>query len=224
VVPAGKKLKPEARNRLDAIRKFTELGSGWNVAMRDLEIRGAGELLGSSQHGQMISIGYSLFEDLIREEAQRLRGEGSPVSRQVRVEIPGDFYLPSAYVPDVTERIRIYRSVWKARSESDIDRWLDYLRDRFGDTGEPVENCALRARIGFLASEAGVEEVVVTSASARLVFAPGAEVDGRIDFPGRPSVKLEKTGRVIVTLGLRGIEEDARMDETLKLLRRLPRV
>ena len=219
IVPGNRKLKPEARNRLDAIRRFTELGSGWNVAMRDLEIRGAGELLGSSQHGQMISIGYSLFEELIREEAAKLKGEGEERSPEVRVEIPGDSYIPPEYVPDVSERVRIYRSFWRAGSEDDIDQWLSYLKDRFGEPEEPVRNCAVRARIALLARRSGVEEVVVGGSEARLVFSRGTKVRESLPVSGKFTVSLEKTGRIVLSLSLKGLPSSGGTERVLDLMR-----
>jgi transcription-repair coupling factor (superfamily II helicase) len=219
IVPEGRKLQPEAKNRLDAIRRFTELGSGWNIAMRDLEIRGAGELLGASQHGQMISIGYGLFEELIRQEARRLEGMDIEPDRDVRVEIPGDSFIPPPYVPDVSERVKIYRTVWRASSEKDIDEWIEYLTDRFGEPEEPVLNCAMRARIGYLARIAGIEEVVVSGATARIVFSPGTDVSRKAPDNLKVRVIVEKTGRIIANINLRDLTEKEKVRRTLSLLR-----
>jgi transcription-repair coupling factor (superfamily II helicase) len=219
IVPEGKRLKPEAGNRLDAIRRFTELGSGWNVAMRDLEIRGAGELLGASQHGQMVSIGYSLFEELIREEAAQLKGVERCGVSDVRVEIPGDSYIPPSYVPDVSERVRIYRSFWRAASEKDIDDWTAYLEDRFGEPEEPVRNTALRARIGYLARESGIEEVVISGSTGRLVFRPGAGLSDPIPSSAKVRVTAEKTGRVVLTVVLRDLSGKEKTERVLDLMR-----
>ncbi len=219
IVPDNLKLKPEARNRLDAIRRFTELGSGWNIAMRDLEIRGAGELLGASQHGQMISIGYALFVELIRQEARRLEGIDAGDDTDLRVEIPGDSFIPPSYVPDVTERVRIYRNVWRASSEKDIDDWIEYLTDRFGEPEESVLNCAERARIGYLAKSAGIEEVVVSGTSARLVFRPGIDVSRSAPDSIKVRIIVEKTGRIIANISLKGLTAREKVRKTLSLLR-----
>jgi transcription-repair coupling factor (superfamily II helicase) len=219
VVPENTKLKTEARNRLDAIRRFTELGSGWNIAMRDLEIRGAGELLGASQHGQMISIGYGLFEKLIKDEARRLKGIDAADETNVRVEIPGDSFIPQSYIPDVSERVRLYRGVWKASSEKDIDEWIEYLSDRFGEPDESVVNCAMRARIGYLAARSGIEEVVIGGGEARMVFRPGMELSSVAPHSLKVKVRVEKTGRIIVNVNLKGLTDPERVIRTLSLLR-----
>jgi len=219
IVPEHRKLKPEAINRLDAIRRFTELGSGWNVAMRDLEIRGAGELLGASQHGQMISIGYALFEELIRQEARRMKGSDIPAERNIRIEIPGDSFIPSSYIPDVSDRVRIYRSVWQVSSEAEIDEWIESLTDRFGEPEESVLNCAERARMAHLAAGSGIEEVVISGVTARIVFSPGMEVPASAPDNLSIKVNVEKTGRIIVTIRFRELTDREKVKRTLKLLR-----
>ncbi len=234
IVPENQKLKPEARNRLDAIRRYTELGSGWNIAMRDLEIRGAGELLGASQHGQMISIGYALFERLIEQEVKRLKGLNLDSDVTVRVEIPDDSFIPPEYIPDVSERVKIYRSVWRADSEDKIDEWIEYLTDRFGKPEQPVLNCAERARLHYLARGSGIEEVVISGSKALLVFSPGAEVSRSAPDGFRTSVrdrkvscldgfrlstKVEKTGRIIVSIDLKGVSHEGQIKKTAHFLR-----
>ncbi len=219
IVHESSKLKPEARNRIDAIRRFTELGSGWNIAMRDLEIRGAGELLGASQHGQMISIGYAFFEELIRQEARHLEGIDTGTEKDVRVEIPGDSFISSSYVPDVSERVRIYRNVWRVSCEREIDEWIEYISDRFGAPEEPVLNCAERARIGYLARISGIEEVVVSASVARVVFNPGADVARSAPDNLKVKITVEKTGRIIVNINMKGLTDKEKVKRTLSILR-----
>ncbi len=206
-------MKPEARTRIESIQRFTELGSGWHLAMRDLEIRGAGEFLGARQHGQIESIGYSLFESLIREEAARLRGETSPAARHVRVELPCDAYLPEDYIPDVIERVRLYRAVWRSSSEEGIDDWLSYVADRFGDPPPPVTGCADRARVHVLAASASAEEVVAGARALRIVFGPGvlhAKAAARVQGSfGTVALRREKTGRSLLETAIGSAAEAA---------------
>lgn len=224
--PAGPgALGPEGRNRLESIQRFTELGSGWHVAMRDLEIRGAGELLGARQHGHMESIGYSLFEDLIREEAALLRGSRPASALQVRVEIPGESFLPEDYMPDIVERVRLYRILWSALAESDIEDWKSFVRDRFGELPAPASNCVERARIRLLAAAAGVEEVNASARLFRLVLVPGSSVSrveaGLGGWPGA-GIRVERTGRVVVSLPLgSGMEPGGLPGRLADALRRL---
>lgn len=220
IVPEHRKLKPEAGNRLDAIRRYTELGSGWNIAMRDLEVRGAGELLGASQHGQMTSIGYSMFEELIKQEAKRLNGEEIDSDVTVRIEIPGDSFIPSEYIPSVSERVRIYRNAWRVESEEQIDEWIEYLTDRFGVPEQPVLNCSKRARLNYLASRAGVEEVVISGRRARVVFLPGTEVSRSAPDEMQLSITMEKTGRIVVFIELDGLSKEEQINRTVTFLRK----
>ncbi|MDM7993989.1 MAG: transcription-repair coupling factor [Candidatus Fermentibacter sp.] len=205
--PAGRAgMSPEARNRLESIQRFTELGSGWHMAMRDLEIRGAGEFLGARQHGHIESIGYSMFESLIREEAERLSGSAGDAVQQVRIELPMEAFLPEDYMPDVVERVRLYRYVWRAGSESEIEDWKGFVRDRFGDPPEQVVNCAERARIHLLARGAGAEEVIGSGRSVRIVLGPGRGAQASKALSGRPglSIRHEKTGRMVIGIDCAG--------------------
>ena len=224
--PGAKGLSPEARNRLESISRFRELGSGWHVAMRDLETRGAGELLGARQHGHMESIGYALFEELIAEEAARLRGESPESSATVRIELPGEAFLPEDYMEDIVERVRLYRSVWRSSTEAEIDDWKSFVRDRFGEMPDPAVNCAERARIRLLAAAAGVEEVVGGSRSVRIVLGAGglplAEVRKRLQDIPVLSAGQERTGRIPVVLDISSPDRPGKLElvsDALRLLR-----
>jgi len=220
-----RKLKPEARNRLDTIQRYTQLGSGWHIAMRDLEIRGAGQFLGASQHGHLESIGYAMFEDLIRSEVRLLKREKTAsILESSRVEVPGEAFIPAEYMSDVVERVRLYRSVWRAGTEEEIDDWAAYVRDRFGELPEPVVNTAERARLHLLARTVGAEEVVASAGSVRVVFAPGLvnprKVARRLTSAGaRGNVREEKTGRVVITRTLQSIAPGERWKVLSELLR-----
>ena len=223
--PGAKGLSPEARNRLESISRFRELGSGWHVAMRDLETRGAGELLGARQHGHMESIGYALFEELIAEEAARLRGESPESSATVRIELPGEAFLPEDYMEDIVERVRLYRSVWRSSTEAEIDDWKSFVRDRFGEMPDPAVNCAERARIRLLAAAAGVEEVVGGSRSVRIVLGAGglplAEVRKRLQDIPVLSAGQERTGRIPVVLDISSPDRPGKLELVLDALRLL---
>ncbi len=202
LTPGGKaRLKPESRGRLEAVQRYTQLGSGWHVAMRDLEIRGGGEVLGAGQHGHIDSVGYGMFEELLSREIQALKGEKAQRLFSVRVEIPGKAYIPVEYMPDTSERVNLYRWVWRARTEETIDEWLDYINDRFGEVPEPVRGVAERSRVHLLAGAAGIEEVVVSSGSVRLVFpentAPSREKANSLAGTGWNATK-EPTGRLVL--------------------------
>ncbi len=224
--PAGRRgLSPEARTRLESISRFTELGSGWHVAMRDLETRGAGELLGARQHGQIESIGYSLFEDLIAEEASRLRGGLQGPQADIRIEMPGDAFIPEDYMPDILERVRLYRIVWRSSGEEDVEDWKRFVRDRYGEMPDQVSNCAERARLRVLAGSAGAEEVVGGGKSLRIVLRSGAvteaEAGRRLAGFGTRAIVREKTGRLVIALEYEGAEAVGLLGLATSALRRL---
>ena len=217
------KLKPEGRNRLEAIQRYTRLGSGWHIAMRDLELRGAGEFLGAGQSGQVDAVGYSMFEELLANEVSILKGEkGMRREFQTRIEIPGAAYIPEEYMPDTAERVHLYRWVWRARSEEKIESWLDYVRDRFGTLPDPVSGVALRARINYLASFCGIEDVVVSGTSASLVFAcgRGPSVKKTTSLAGESwRVTGDKTGRTILRTSHPGAASGEMISAVLRVLR-----
>lgn len=224
ITPGGlNKLKPEGRNRLEAIQRYTRLGSGWHIAMRDLELRGAGEFLGAGQSGQVESVGYSMFEELLSREVSMLKGEkGNSNRSQARIELPGEAFIPEEYMPDTAERVHFYRWVWRSKTEDGIEQWLDYVKDRFGSIPQPVRGVAYRARINFLAMRANIEDVLVTASMARLVFLPGGapRVQKVRAIAGEKwKVLEEKTGRVVLSRNFKKDLPEERMSALLKVLR-----
>lgn len=223
LTPQGRsRLSPESRGRLEAVQRYTQLGSGWHVAMRDLEIRGGGELLGAGQHGHIDAVGYGLFEELLAREVRELRGEKPSNARTVRVEIPGKAFIPEEYMPDTSERVNLYRWVWRAANEETVGEWLSYINDRFGEIPEPVAGVAQRSLIHLLAREAGLDEVVASSSHVRLVFAEGAaprrDRTQLLAGAGWASI-LEPTGRLVLHRRTRGAFDQQERETLLSVLR-----
>ena len=130
----NKTLTEVSEKRLAAIRDFTELGSGFRIAMRDLELRGAGNLLGTEQSGHMVSVGYELYCKMLEETMRTLQGDPLPEeTEEVAIELNVNAYLPENYVADETQRIELYQKIASVRSEEDRSEILDELIDRFGD-------------------------------------------------------------------------------------------
>ncbi len=140
LVPGEAELTPDARRRLQALQEFTELGAGFRIATHDLEIRGAGELLGKAQSGQMAAIGFELYTDLLEEAVQRLRGE--PVERapepDIRLKVPAHF--PVDYVEDPRQRLVLYERLTRTRDPAELDEFRYEFVDRYGPVPPPVEN------------------------------------------------------------------------------------
>jgi transcription-repair coupling factor (superfamily II helicase) len=138
--PDGQELTPEARARLATLADHTELGAGFAIAMRDLEIRGAGDLLGAEQSGHVAAVGFELYVELLGEAVAELAGTRRAAARPVRVEAQIDAYVPSEYIPGEAQKIDLHRRLALAESEDELRELRAAAEDRFGPPPEPVEN------------------------------------------------------------------------------------
>ncbi len=138
VVDPNKSLSPSAAKRLRAIEEFSDMGAGFAIAMRDLEIRGAGNILGTQQSGHIAAVGYELYCDLLEEAVRRLKQLPPKTSIEVDVDLPGQGYLPRSYVPDMRLKIDLYRRLARVSSHGELDDLAAELADRFGPPPPPV--------------------------------------------------------------------------------------
>ncbi len=171
MVPSGQQLTREARARLSAIQEFTDLGSGYHLAMRDLEIRGAGNILGENQSGHMATIGFDLYCKRLEEEIRSLKGEGLPRLQDVKVDLRVSAYLPDETMADPEVKIRWYREIGRVTDEHALDEIAEELRDRFGPAPEPLQALLDVTRLKLRCLEAGVEEVKGLRKGVRFTFA-----------------------------------------------------
>ena len=192
LVPRGRTLTPTAMKRLQAISEFDYLGAGYRIAMRDLEIRGAGNLLGVEQSGNIAAVGLDLYTRMLKEEVARLKGEPPETESEVRISAPLPAYLPSEYVPDSEERMDIYRRLSRVVSAAEIREMAEELRDRFGPVPEPAVNLLKIVEFKARAGAAGLEKVEIDRAGGlKASFLKGREpgtkqIAGIVDlFPGR---------------------------------------
>ncbi len=139
IVDARKLVSPNAQKRLKAIEEFTELGAGFKIAMRDLEIRGAGNILGSEQSGHIASIGYEMYCQLLENAVRQLKQQPPRVAVEVNVDLPWPAFLPKDYVPGQKLRIEVYRRLARLRDLKKLDDFRTELRDRYGPPPEPAE-------------------------------------------------------------------------------------
>ena len=139
-VRQNKILSETAQQRLTAIREFTEFGAGYRIALRDLEIRGAGDVLGPQQSGHLSTVGYDMYVKLIEQAVGEVRGEEQTPELDTRVELKVDAYLPEAYVPDEKLRVEIYKRIAMIQDEAGRLDIEEELVDRFGDVPDSVEN------------------------------------------------------------------------------------
>ncbi len=149
-----------AFERLKTINEFTELGSGMKIALRDLEIRGAGNLLGAEQHGHMSAIGFELYVQMLREAIDEFEGNPTVGPVEIKIDLPVSAYLPKSYIAEESLRIEAYKRIITARSIQDVEEISFELEDRYGKYPNPVEKILGIAKIRLLAKELGLTEVV----------------------------------------------------------------
>lgn len=175
----GTEMNEQARKRLMAIREYTQFGAGFKLAMRDLEIRGAGSLLGAEQHGHIADIGYDYYCKLMRNALSEVRGEDlSGEEREVTVDIAVSAYIPREYIPIEVQRLSAYRRIADARSEEELADAREELEDRYGDVPEPVQDMLAIAAIRCRAAKAQLVSVTVKDGEAVLAFGPDTLIDG----------------------------------------------
>ncbi len=173
-----KLLKEEAEKRLQAIREFTELGSGIKIAMRDLEIRGAGNVLGAEQHGHMEAVGYDLYCKLLNQAVQALQGKRSEEDDfETVVDCDVDAYIPASYIKNEYQKLDIYKRISGIENEEEKMDMQDELMDRFGDIPRPVDNLLVVAALKAVAHRAYVTEVKINRQEIRLAMYQKAKLD-----------------------------------------------
>ena len=171
---AHKALGEDAKARLEAIREFTHLGSGLQVAMRDLEIRGAGNLLGAAQSGFIGAVGFETYCELLAEAIAARRGAQAqlPEKREAVIDVKLDAYIPNTYIPQVSQKIAAYQELANARSEAQVDAIAEGLADRFGTLPEPLANLVAVTKLRTKALEKNVTRVVIDK--SRLTLGVGS--------------------------------------------------
>ncbi len=173
----NKLLKEVAEKRLSAIREFTELGSGFKIAMRDLEIRGAGNLLGAQQHGHMEAVGYDLYCKMLNEAVKTLKGEGREEHFETTIDIDLDAYIPPKYIPNEYHKLDIYKRIAGIESQEECEEMQDELIDRFGEPPKSVQNLLLVAGLKAKAHRMYFTDVLQKGDEVRFVLYEKANID-----------------------------------------------
>ena len=193
-----KVLKEVAEKRLQAIREFTELGSGIKIAMRDLEIRGAGNVLGAEQHGHMEAVGYDLYCKLLNQAVEALRGKRDEEEDfQTVVDCDIDAYIPVSYIKNEYQKLDVYKRISAIESEEEYMDMQDELIDRFGDIPKAVDNLLRIALIKALAHQAYVTEVGINRQEVRISMFPKA----KLNTEGIPALVAEYKGALKMQMG-----------------------
>lgn len=164
----GKVLSEIAQRRLDAIREFTQFGSGFRIALRDLEIRGAGSILGANQSGHLANVGYEMYLQLLDEAVREERGEKNVHKDECLVDIRIDAYIPESYISNQAQRVDCYRKIARVQTEEDSFDVIDELIDRYGEPPKSVKGLVDVARLRNMASSSGITEI--TQAGDDMVF------------------------------------------------------
>lgn len=172
-----KMLKEVAEKRLAAIKEYTELGSGFKIAMRDLEIRGAGSLLGERQHGHMEAVGYDLYCKMLNEAVKEAKGIAVQESFDTSIDIDIDAYIPMGYIPNEFQKLDIYKRIAGIETEEETEEMLEELIDRFGDPPKSVENLLYIARVKSMAHRVYFTEVAQKGETLRFTLYEKAKID-----------------------------------------------
>lgn len=167
-----KTLSEVADKRLQAIKEFTELGSGFKIAMRDLEIRGAGNILGPEQHGFMVAVGFDLYCQLLEEAVRELKGQPSRQEAEVELQLPFDAYIPDRFIRDGKQKIEMYKKIRAATEPGDVSDLEDELQDRYGSLPDAVQNLLLVARLRVLAGKLLITQLVINERDLTIRLSP----------------------------------------------------
>ncbi|MDD6483188.1 MAG: transcription-repair coupling factor [Clostridiales bacterium] len=199
-------LSEVASKRLRAVKEFTEFGSGFRIAMRDLEIRGAGNILGPEQHGHMDSVGYDMYCKILQDSIDAAQGKSPAGERTASIDIEVSAYLPDSYIENSTQRIDMYKKIAAIETEDDRFEIEDELIDRYGDIPKSVANIIEVACIKARAAALGITEINQHGASMSIKFADGCLDIGRIaaiekEYSGR--MKLVSQTEPIVALKIK---------------------
>ncbi len=177
LIPPEENLSPVAKKRLAAIKEFSDLGSGFRVAALDLEIRGAGSLLGGEQSGHIETVGFEMYMKLLEEAVRELKGESIEDDARASVNLRVDLKIDASYVPDMNQRLTLYRKVAAARQDEEIDRVLEEAADRYGPLPATVLNLADYGRIRIMADRLGIEALDRDGATVVMKFRPHTTID-----------------------------------------------
>jgi len=179
LVPADTELSEIARKRLAALKEFSDLGAGFKIAALDLELRGAGNLLGGEQHGHIAAVGFDTYVRLLEETMQDLKGEERPLEVHSSLNLGLDIRIPPEYIADEQQRLRAYKRIADAHDTEQAEKTRAELADRYGPPPEAVETLIRFAMLKMQAQQLGVEAIDRRSGALNIKFHPGSKVEPR---------------------------------------------
>jgi transcription-repair coupling factor (superfamily II helicase) len=177
LVPADTQLSDIARKRLAALKEFSDLGAGFKIAALDLELRGAGNLLGGEQHGHIEAVGYDTYIRLLEQTVQELKGEEVPLEIHATLNVGLDIRIPSDYIPEEAQRLRAYKRIADLKTEEQAQKVRDEFADRYGAPPAEVENLIRFSLLKSLAERVGAESIDRRQGFANIKFHPQSKID-----------------------------------------------
>jgi len=168
--PGGRAITEDSQKRLRVIEELTDLGSGFRIALRDLEIRGMGNILGAEQHGHMMTVGYDMYCKLLEEVVKELKGEEVEDEIESRINLAVDAYLPDDYVPDSSQKVALYKKIAQISSDEESADMVQELGDRYGKPPSPVRRLLAIAEIKRLAQKLGISDIVSSDNAIKVSF------------------------------------------------------
>jgi transcription-repair coupling factor (superfamily II helicase) len=216
VIPGRRVLSDQARRRLRALQEFSELGAGFRLAAADLEIRGAGELLGSRQHGHIAALGFDLYCQLLERTVAEMQGEPIPERSPVSLHLGVDIKVPEAYMPEAGQRLALYKRLAGCRDDGEVDRLVAESEDRYGQLPPQGRNVFALTRLRIVAESLGVTGVDVADGKLRVRFGEEAGVD-----PGRLVEVVGRVGGTLSPKGMLTVPAPERASDRIEATRRL---
>jgi transcription-repair coupling factor (superfamily II helicase) len=221
--PQGWAITEGAQKRLRVIEEFTDLGSGFKIALRDLEIRGTGNILGSEQHGHITAVGYDMYCKLLEEAVQKLKGGGIEETIETRINLPIEAYLPDEYVPDSRQKVALYKKIAALETVVNRKELEEEMVDRYGKIPEPVEMLLEIADLKQLSQQLGVDGIAAGEESIKVTFD-----EAKTSLDPRKLIRLIEQDRRIsitpparITIRLKGLEGKALLFELKRILGKL---
>ncbi len=225
LVPKGKKLPKKSRMRLRAIEEFSDLGSGFNIAMRDMEIRGAGNLVGAQQHGFIAAVGFDLYCRLLDEAMRELKGESSPDNPEPDVKIAVSAYIPDEYVPNADQKMEFYQRLADAPRIIELLEIREEMEDRFGRMPDPAKSLMCIMEVKIMARQLGLERVQLEKSRFVMAFPQERQIT-----PGDIQTFVEKCSepldfdlgeRLQIILQVQGRDEIERLEKARDALQEM---
>jgi transcription-repair coupling factor (superfamily II helicase) len=225
LTPPFREVAEESLLRLRALEQYTELGSGFQIAMRDLEIRGAGNLLGTRQHGFIAAVGFELYCRLLQDAVREIKGEKPPAKpHEVKLDIPVEAFIPTEYIADGAARIEMYHELSSVSDGAALDDFEKSMVDRFGALPRSVSALLLLVRLKFAARKAGIGRVAISDRGELALSFEGdaAIVKERImafiQHCGRPCEVLAQEQQTMLKLQLSSVGKTERAQEALAVI------